>query len=75
MNASEVQHGTRKQWLLFAGLIFKGLAISDPLPVSGGEFLKSVANIIWMAFDGAFLYLLQPPKEEKPFHRFELDEG
>jgi hypothetical protein len=62
-----VEWGDQKRWLLFWGLVAKGIAFSDELPFQpGGMILKWVANIVWMAFDGAFLYLLKPPAEQPP---------
>jgi len=55
------------QWLqallMFLGLLCKGLAISDPLPIPGGAAVKGFAAVIWVAFDGSFFWLLKSPKE------------
>lgn len=56
-----VQWGPAKAVLLFLGLICKGLAIAEPLPVPCGDLVKGVAGVVWVAFDGAFMWLLQPP--------------
>lgn len=57
--------GNAKAALLFCGLIAKGLAMTEPLPFNGGIQIKAVAQILWVAFDGAFMWLLQPPKQEE----------
>jgi hypothetical protein len=49
-----------KAFFLFFGLILKGIAVSDSFPYPD---IKLYAGILWIAFDGAFLWLLQPPKE------------
>jgi hypothetical protein len=61
-----VQWAWIKALLLFLGLLCKGLAISDPLPFAWGVAAKAVAAIVWIAFDGAFMWLLTPPTEPTP---------
>lgn len=61
----QIQWAWAKAALLFIGLIFKGLAMStEPLPFWWGVEAQCVAVIVWPAFDGAFLWLLQPPTEK-----------
>lgn len=55
-----VQWGRAKATLLFFGLVFKGLSMK-PLPIQNGELLQAIAQVVWPAFDGSFLWLLTPP--------------
>jgi hypothetical protein len=60
----KIDWGWPKAVLLFFGLIAKGLSVNEPLPIPAGELIKTVSNVLWIAFDGAFLWLLQPPKQK-----------
>jgi len=63
---SKVEWAMPKAFLLFGGLIFKGLAFSEqPLPFSWGPGLKAISMIVWPAFDGSLFWLLKPPVQEK----------
>jgi hypothetical protein len=54
-----------KAVLLFVGLLLKGLAMGDPLAIEYGPLIKQISSVVWMAFDGAFLWLLAPPKSNR----------
>jgi hypothetical protein len=58
-----IQWAWPKAVLLFLGLICKGLATSEPLPFWWGTATKAIAGILWPAIDGAFFWLLTPPKQ------------
>lgn len=60
-----VEWGLAKAVLLFCGLLAKGLALGPALPFVWGETAKTVSKIVWPAFDGAFMWLLQPPTKRK----------
>lgn len=60
---TRIQWAWQKAVLLFLGLLCKGLALAEPLPFSWGIAAKAIAGIVWMAFDGAFMWLLTPPAE------------
>jgi hypothetical protein len=55
--------GWQKATLLFCGLVCKGIAFSTAPEIP--SWLKAWANVLWLAFDGSFVYLLQPPKQNQ----------
>lgn len=59
----KIQWAWPKATLLFLGLICKGLASGEPLPFWWGVPAKAIAGILWPAIDGAFFWLLTPPKQ------------
>lgn len=71
----KVYWGKWKAVLLFLGLIAKGVALGDPLPFYWGKAAKAVSAVIWGAFDGAFLWLLTPPKPRQEQEREESEQG
>lgn len=61
----KVEWGLLKGVLLFLGLLTKSLATLDPLPFPWGDQVKAISAVIWPAFDGAFMWLLKPPKQKE----------
>lgn len=62
---NRVEWPLQKASLLFLGLCAKGIAFApEPLPFYWGDQARAVCGILWLAFDGSFVYLLKPPSQK-----------